>query len=215
MRNKRFGKIFIIPVALLIITIASFVIFNLASFQNTMKTIKGELIGNRFNISFYDNFGNRIVTVQGKKVGLEANYIEAETVSATGETGTIIEPSSVITMTIDGHQGAQVGNTVIFADPDLKEIVDFSLPAVITTEGGTINIVDRNINKLRNYIGTSKVIAICSQLGVPIAVYGGESVYWEIPSDLPKMTKLIIDGKPLYVHRANYILLDTALIPVE
>lgn len=87
---------------------------------------------------------------------------------------------------------------------------------VITADGGTINIVDRNINKIKNYIGTPKVVIICSQLGMPIAVYGGKDVYWEIPDDLPKTTKLTIDGKALYIHRANYILLNSNLIsPAE
>ena len=32
----------------------------------------------------------------------------------------------------------------------------------------------RNINKIKNKLGTSKVVVVSSQLGVPIAVYGGE-----------------------------------------
>ena len=49
-------------------------------------------------------------------------------------------------------------------------------------------------------------------MGVPICAYGGNDVYWEIPEDLPKTTKLMIDGKPLYIHRANYVMLDTELL---
>lgn len=56
---------------------------------------------------------------------------------------------------------------------------------------------DRKINKLQNLIGTPKIVIVCSQLGIPIAVYGGNSVYWEVPDDLPKTTKLNIDGKAL------------------
>ena len=40
----------------------------------------------------------------------------------------------------------------------------------------------------------------------------GEDVYWEIPDDLPKMTKLMIDGKALYIHRANFEIIDKELI---
>ena len=53
---------------------------------------------------------------------------------------------------------------------------------------------------------------IQSQLGVPVCVYEGDDVYWEIPDDLPKMTKLMIDGKPLYIHRANFQIIDTELL---
>ena len=116
-------------------------------------------------------------------------------------------------MTIDGHQAAQTRNTIIFAEDGIKKLEDFTLPSEITTNGeGTINIFDRNINKIKNALGTSKVIIVCSQLNIPIAVYGGDEVYWYIPDDLPKTTKLSVDGVALYIHRAKYILLDTELI---
>lgn len=181
--------------------------------SNEMKNIKGELIGNHFAIDFYDNFGNKVVTMEGEKVGMEANYVKSKSVDSEGTTSINYEQSSVITMTIDGNQVAQTGNTVIFAEDGIKKLEDFNLPSDITTNGdGTINIFDRNINKIKNLLGTPKVIVVCSQLGVPIAVYGGEDVYWEIPDDLPKTTKLNVDGLALYIHRANYILLDSEMI---
>lgn len=73
-------------------------------------------------------------------------------------------------------------------------------------------MIDKVINDYKNYFGTPKVVVISSQLGVPICAYGGKSVYWEIPDDLPKTTYLSIDGNPLYLHRVNYIILDTTLI---
>ncbi len=184
-----------------------------AWFSSEMKNIKGELIGNHFSIDFYDNFGNDVMSMEGEKVGIEANYVKSKSVDSDGTSSTNYELSSVVTMTIDGNQVAQTGNTVIFAEDGIKKLEDFNLPSNITTNGGgTINIFDRNINKIKNMLGTSKVIVVCSQLGIPIAVYGGESVYWEIPSDLPKTTKLNVDGLALYIHRANYILLDSNMI---
>lgn len=95
----------------------------------------------------------------------------------------------------------------------LTKLEDFALQSTeISTSGGSINLLDRKINKLQNLIGTPKIVIVCSQLGIPIAVYGGNSVYWEVPDDLPKTTKLNIDGKALYIHRANYILLDSSII---
>lgn len=49
-------------------------------------------------------------------------------------------------------------------------------------------------------------------MGIPIGVFQGNEVYVTIPSDLPKMTRLNIDGKSLYIHRANYVILDTEMI---
>ncbi len=183
-----------------------------AFLSSKVKSIKGELIGNNFVIDFYDNFGNDILTINGNKVGLEANYVKTKSVDSEGDSITNYESSSVITITVDGHSIHQTGNTVIFAEKGLERLDNFELPTAVATSGGTINILDRNINEIKNLIGTPKVVVICSQLGVPIAVYGGESVYWEIPGDLPKTTKLSIDDKALYIHRANYILLDNDLI---
>ena len=45
-----------------------------------------------------------------------------------------------------------------------------------------------------------------------IVAYSGEDVYWEIPDDLPKFTKLMIDGKALYIHRANFQIIDKSLL---
>lgn len=53
---------------------------------------------------------------------------------------------------------------------------------------------------------------IKSQLGQPITAYSGDEVYWSVPKKLPKMTKLMIDGKALYIHRANYQIIDTSLL---
>ena len=53
---------------------------------------------------------------------------------------------------------------------------------------------------------------IQSQMGDPLCAYSGKEVYWEVCEDLPKTTKLMIDGKALYIHRANFQLIDRELI---
>ena len=180
--------------------------------DSQIKDMKGELIGNSFDISIYDNFGNNTLNISGDKVQVDANTVKVKSVDSDGNWSTTYEMSSVISNTIDGNNMEQVGNTVIYAERGLNKITDFELPTDIETSGGTFNLLDRNINDIKNLIGTPKVVVISSQLGVPIAVYGGDKVYYEIPDDLPKMTKLIVDGKALYIHRANYIILDTNMI---
>ena len=32
-------------------------------------------------------------------------------------------------------------------------------------------------------------------VGTAIAAFSGDDVYWEVPEDLPQMTKLMVDGK--------------------
>lgn len=180
--------------------------------DSKIADMKGELIGNSFDISIYDNFGTNILNISGDKVQVDANIVEVQSVDSSGNWSTTYEMSSVTSNTIDGNNMNQTGNTVIYAERGFEKITDFELPTDIETSGGTFNLLDRNINNIKNLIGTPKVVVISSQLGVPIAVYGGEDVYYEIPDDLPKMTKLSIDGKALYIHRANYIIIDTAMI---
>lgn len=181
-------------------------------FESKMSRLKGELIGNSFDIGFYDNYGENILNVYGKKVSMETNYVKVKSKNSDGSTSTTYENSSVISITVDGSNMEQTGNTVLFVEHGLEPLVDFSLPSDISTSGGTITSVDRFINEYKNYFGTPKVAVISSQMGVPIAVYGGKDVYWEIPSDLPKTTILHIDDYALYIHRANYIILDTDMI---
>ncbi len=68
------------------------------------------------------------------------------------------------------------------------------------------------VNSYKNYFGKPTVVVIQSQLGVPICAYSGKDVYWEVCEDLPKTTKLMIDGKALYIHRANFQIIDRDLL---
>ena len=207
MKSKR--KYFM---ALLLVVAVAFNMTGCAWLDSEIADMKGELIGNSFDVSIYDNFGTNILNIHGDKVQVNNNVVEVKSVDSDGTWSTTYEMSSVTSNTIDGSNMEQVGNTVIYAEKGLNKITDFDLPTDITTSGGTFNLLDRNINSIKNIIGTSKVVVISSQLGVPIAVYGGEKVYYEIPDDLPKFTKLSIDGKALYINRANYIILDTKMI---
>ena len=197
---------------LMLVLLTVFSLSGCSWLDSQIKDMKGELIGNSFDISIYDNFGNNTLNISGDKVQVDANTVKVKSVDSEGNWSTTYEMSSVISNTIDGNNMEQVGNTVIYAERGLNKITDFELPTDIETSGGTFNLLDRNINDIKNLIGTPKVVVISSQLGVPIAVYGGDKVYYEIPDDLPKMTKLIVDGKALYIHRANYIILDTNMI---
>ena len=156
------------------------------------SSIKGELIGNSFDAAVFDNFGGEVATFHAKKMGVEAASVD-EDGNAT---------SSVLKITADGRDIEQVGNTMVFAEKG------YTLPRDIQTTGGTVNLVDRAINDVKSKIGKSRVVVVSSQLGVPIAVYQGNSVGYEIPEDLPKFTRLTIDGKALYIHRANYLIID-------
>jgi hypothetical protein len=60
-------------------------------------------------------------------------------------------------------------------------------------------------------MGKKKTIVVKSQMGILIGVYQGDRVFVEIPTDLPKMTRLVVDGKSLYIHRADYDIFDSGM----
>jgi len=167
----------------------------------------GEAVGNNFKILTYDDYGNNTLTAQGRNIsiGLFKNYAN--------DTGKGFE-SEVLEITVESKQLLHVGSTMIFAEKGVNMLEDFDLTYLenATTAGKAIFVpLDRTVNKYTNLIGKKKTIIVKSQMGILIGVYQGDKVLVEIPSDLPKMTRLIIDGKSLYIHRADYEIFDTGM----
>jgi len=206
MRNlKKFSKYLLLIV---IVAIVSMSLIGCAWIDDLKATIKGQLIGQEFEITTFDHQAQKTLTISGSKVTV--NLLENSANFSADSTGF---KSEVIEITINGDQMLQVGNTVIFEEKGLDMVTDFEVPKdVSATNGGGFVPMDRFVNDIKNNIGKPKTIVISSQLGIPIGVYQGEEVFVTIPSDLPKMTRINIDGKSLYIHRANYVILDTDLI---
>ena len=171
-----------------------------AQLDSWVQSAKGSIIGAEYNIEFYDNLGSKFMTAHGKKIDMEAD---------TDSEGNM---SSVINITIDGRQMVSCGSTAIFAETGLNREVDFSADKIEGNNAGSITSVATLINSYRNAFGKPMVLVIQSQLGVPICAYSGDNVYWEVCNDLPKTTKLMIDGKAIYVHRANFQIIDLSLL---
>ena len=135
--------------------------------------------------------------------------------SEDGGWGYVDTLSSVVTITVDGSQIENCGSTVIFAQDDLEPDADFEGIDSIESESNGITdwtMIAGVVNSYKNYFGKPTVVVIQSQLGVPICAYSGKDVYWEVCEDLPKTTKLMIDGKALYIHRANFQIIDRDLL---
>ncbi len=185
-----------------------------AILDSKLNDIKGDLIGNSYTIRTYDNYGSIVMTTTGNRINIVGNPVETTSYSSDGEVITGYELSSVITINIDGEQIQSCGDTCIFEGKGLQPDAVFSQNDIYSyadsiTDWTSITGV---VNKYKNMFGKSRVVVIKSQLGQPITAYSGDEVYWEIPDDLPKMTKLMIDGKPLYIHRANFQIIDTELL---
>jgi len=180
-----------------------------------MNDVKGNLSGNSYTIYTYDNYGQKVMTTTGDKINIAGNKTKSNGYDSEGNETTSYDVSSIITILIDGKEIESCGDTCIFEQKGLKPEVDFTQEDIISHSTGKISentYISGIVNYYKNYFGKSRVVVIKSQLGQPIAAYSGDEVFWKIPDDLPKMTKLMIDGKALYIHRANFQIIDKELL---
>lgn len=186
-----------------------------AANDDYMNDVKGNLSGNSYTIYTYDNYGQKVMTTTGDKINIAGNKAKSNGYDSEGNETTSYDVSSVITILIDGKEIESCGDTCIFEQKGLKPEVDFTQENIISHSTGKISentYIAGIVNYHKNYFGKSRVVVIKSQLGQPIAAYSGDEVFWKIPDDLPKMTKLMIDGKALYIHRANFQIIDKELL---
>ena len=186
-----------------------------AANDDYMNDVKGNLSGNSYTIYTYDNYGKKVMTTTGDKINIAGNKTKSKGYDSDGNETTSYDVSSVITILIDGKEIESCGDTCIFEQKGLKPEVDFTQEDITSHSTGKISentYIAGIVNYYKNYFGKSRVVVIKSQLGQPIAAYSGDEVFWKIPDDLPKMTKLMIDGKALYIHRANFQIIDKELL---
>lgn len=186
-----------------------------AANDDYMNDVKGNLSGNSYTIYTYDNYGQKVMTTTGDKINISGNKTKSKGYDSEGNETTNYDVSSVITILIDGKEIESCGDTCIFEQKGLKPEVDFTQEDITSHSTGKISentYIAGIVNYYKNYFGKSRVVVIKSQLGQPIAAYSGDEVFWKIPDDLPKMTKLMIDGKALYIHRANFQIIDKELL---
>lgn len=205
-------------VAIMLVVVLVAVLNGCAGLQGTVNELRGDITGNTYRIDTFDNFGTKTLSTHGQRINVTPNIVEEQSYSSDGRWITTKVLSAVITINVDGHQVISSGDTMIFYEDGLEPNVDFNLEEINSSSEGKIDentIISGIVNKYRNWFGKPVVIVIKSQMGTPIYAFEGNSVYWEVPDNLPKFTKLTVDGKQLYIHRANFQIVDRALINEE
>ena len=187
----------LLPLIALVLAVA---LTGCAAIQGYFNKLTGSLFGKGYTITQYDDYGNLVFTVHGDKVTMDCQLDEYG------------EVTSYIDITIDGDSWKHVGSTLVFAQKGVDIITDFQLPEDMESTGNSTGLmaVDRKINHYANLFGKKMVVLVSSQNGTPICLFQGDDCSIEIPSDLPKTTLVHIDGKMVYVHRAN-----VDIIPAE
>lgn len=208
----------LLVIIVLIFSCALFVVLvpQTSWFKGNVAEMKGAIKGNTYETSFYSNTGEKFMQVTGEQIDMSENIVREKSYSDSDGWGYIDTISSVLTITIDGNSMSSCGSTIIFAENGLTPDVDYKKIEKINSEAdgslGDYTFVSNIVNEYKNMIGKPVVVVIQSQLGDPICSYSGNEVYWEVCEDLPKTTKLNIDGKQLYIHRANFQIIDKNLL---
>ena len=184
-----------------------------AGFQSDVNSLNGSINGNTYECQFFSNHGQKFMTMTGPKIDINENVVRERiyTNKGWGYTKTL---SSVITVTVDGNEVESCGTTILFIEDGLTPDVDFTMQDITSVAQGILDntILANTVNRYKNWFGKSRVVVIQSQMGDPIMAFSGDEVYYTVCEDLPKTTKLMIDGHALYIHRANFQIIDKDLL---
>ena len=184
-----------------------------AGFQSDVNSLNGSITGNTYECQCFSNHGQKFMTMTGQKIDINENVVRERiyTNKGWGYTKTL---SSVITVTVDGNEVESCGTTILFIEDGLTPDVDFTMQDITSVAQGILDntIIANTVNRYKNWFGKSRVVVIQSQMGDPIMAFSGDEVYYTVCEDLPKTTKLMIDGHALYIHRANFQIIDKDLL---
>ena len=200
-------------IAIAIMLLLATLLTGCAGFQSDVNSLNGSITGNTYECQFFSNHGQKFMTMTGQKIDINENIVRERiyTNKGWGYTKTL---SSVITVTVDGNEVESCGTTILFIEDGLTPDVDFTMQDITSVAQGILDntILANTVNRYKNWFGKSRVVVIQSQMGVPIMAFSGDEVYYTVCEDLPKTTKLMIDGHALYIHRANFQIIDKDLL---
>ena len=200
-------------IAIAIMLLLATLLTGCAGFQSDVNSLNGSITGNTYECQFFSNHGQKFMTMTGQKIDINENVVRERiyTNKGWGYTKTL---SSVITVTVDGNEVESCGTTILFIEDGLTPDVDFTMQDITSVAQGILDntIIANTVNRYKNWFGKSRVVVIQSQMGDPIMAFSGDEVYYTVCEDLPKTTKLMIDGHALYIHRANFQIIDKDLL---
>ena len=200
-------------IAIAIMLLLATLLTGCAGFKSDVNSLNGSITGNTYECQFFSNHGQKFMTMSGQKIDINENTVRERiyTDKGWGYTKTL---SSVITVTVDGSEVESCGTTILFIEDGLTPDVDFTMQDITSVAQGILDntILANTVNRYKNWFGKSRVVVIQSQMGDPIMAFSGDEVYYTVCEDLPKTTKLMIDGHALYIHRANFQIIDKDLL---
>lgn len=163
------------------------------------------------------------MSVEGTRFDISPNKVKEYYYDSEGYWVSGWTTSSVMTVEIDGNYIETCGSTVLFYDTRLERIETEIPKDIVLSEGDSYTVEAPNdlrygdawslywwwdTHQQENTMPAARAAIIQSQNGDPICMFAGNNVTWEVSRNLPKTTEIFIDGMPVYVHRANFAIVD-------
>ena len=179
-----------------------------------------------YEAMLYDNYGNNFLNFTGNEFTITPNKVKQWGWNTDGSWTSWYDTSSVVTIEIDGNYIQSCGSTVLFKDTRLEMLEIPGQLSIKNTERDDEYALSVNGEAFRTYLGLTnwwydmkekgqhgeKLVLIQSQDGYNIGAFVGDDITWEVDSVLPKTTKIMINGLPLYIHRCNFTIIDSGLL---
>lgn len=176
---------------------------------NEAGKMKEALKGREAIIQTYDEESNVIDRIQGKSISISSE----DKFSIVDSEGATTEKSSVISFTVGGESVVHVGSSLILHETGLENVFEeYSQQVDIENLDRSVPFINRLVNDMKNITtGKSKVILVRSQSGKPLATFVGDNVSY-FATEIDKSTGILIDGKYLFIYRADYTIYDASLL---
>lgn len=202
MKHKPFTGLTILVLSTLLLTGCN-------SLFNEAGKMKEALKGREAIIQTYDEESNVIDRMEGKSISISSDN---KFITVDSE-GMVTEKSSVISFTIGGESVVHVGSSLILHETGLENVFEeYSKQIDLKNLDRSTPFVNRMINDMKNMTtGKSKVILVRSQSGKPLATFVGDNVSY-FATEVDKSTGLLVDGKYLFIYRADYTIYDANLL---
>ncbi len=195
--------------AAIAVVLATILLSGCAAFNMGVDNLASLMEGRSATITTYNVYAQQLDRIHGTSVNIQRDT----TFDTTNSDGTSNQDSSVLAISVGGHNMTHVGSTLLMVQDGIVDITGQLPPTV------DLNNNQRGV-PLLNYLrqgwsnlwqGTSRTILVRSQNGSPIAIFGGNEVEY-YATDIPKSTLLRIDGKYVLIYRSDYTIYDNALL---
>jgi len=193
-----------ISIALLLVSILS----ACSIFNWEVERLKEKFVGDNMIIQTYDENSQLIDRIEGKSISI----VPDERFAITDVDGEVVEKSSVLNITVGGHEMMHVGSSLIAHSTELHNYFnDYAKTYDIENQDKSMPFINRFVNEFKNVTtGKEKLILIRSQSGTPLATFYGNKVS-TFSTTIDKTTGLLVDGERLFIYRCDYTIYDVAL----